>query len=151
MLMVKLLGILLIVFASAVIGFSKSRSLMLRCRKLLLLSDGINMLFEYIEQEGCELRDAVEKSFAKCEFLNLKEGINVSCDNDLSGDDKSEIASFFAQLGSGTKKSECDRISNFKLKIKSLYNAAEKEASQKCKIYQTFGICTGLCIGILLI
>ena len=151
MLVVKLFGVLLVVFVSAVMGFLKSRSLVKRSTKLALLSDGVNLLFEYIEQEGCELDEAVQKSFNKCDFLNFKNGVKINCDADLSDEDKIETENFFAQLGTGTKKAECDRIVNFKLKINNLHNDAEKEASQKCRIYQTFGICIGLSIGILLI
>jgi hypothetical protein len=151
MLVVKLFGVLLVVFVSAVMGFLKSRSLTNRSTKLAMLFDGTNMLFEYIEQEGCELDEAVKKSFKNCDFLSFKNGVEISCDADLNNEDKAETENFFALLGTGTKKTECDRIANFKLKIKSLHTAAEKEASQKCRIYQTFGICIGLSIGILLI
>ena len=151
MLTIKLIGIVLIVFASTLAGFLKSRSLLNRSKKLLLLLDGVNMLFEYVEQEGCELSEAVKNSFCKCDFLNLKENIDLSCESDLKKDDKLEIVSFFSLLGSGVKKLECDRIINFKAKVKSLHSAAEKDVLQKCRIYQTFGICIGLSIGILLI
>ena len=54
-------------------------------------------------------------------------------------------------LGAFAKRAECDRIINFKLKIQKLRDEAEKDAEQKCKVYQTFGICIGLAMGILLI
>ncbi len=151
MLTIKLLGIALVVFTSSLIGFLKSRSLVARCKKLSLLCDGINALYEHIDGGGIELACAIKSSFSKCDFLRFENGRTLCSDNDLNGEDKRAVDSFFLSLGSSAKRLECDRINNFRLKIKTSLKEAENDASQKSKIYQTFGICIGLTVGILLI
>ena len=108
-------------------------------------------LYEYIEQEGCELSVAIKNSFSKCDFLSFEKQ-KIHCnDNDLQAEESQEIENFFSCLGSSVKKTECDRIVDFKLKIQKIYTAAENDVSQKCKVYQSIGICIGLAVGILLI
>lgn len=150
MLLVKLIGIVLIVVSGAFLGFLKSYGLSLRYKKLLQFLDGINMLYENIEQGENELNTAIRNSFSRCNFLEFKNGNFVCCDFDLKKD-KSTIDEFFIKLGSATKKTECDRINNFKLKIKSHLKEAEQDVAQKSKIYSSLGICLGLVVAILLI
>lgn len=151
MLLIKVSGLILVMLSSVMFGFLKSKSLVLRSKKLFLILEGTDMLYEHIEQEGCELYQAVEKSFFQCDFLSFGNNSFSFCEDYLKSDEAQEIKAFFASLGSSVKKAECDRIINFKLKIKKFYEMAEKDALQKCKIYQTFGICIGLALGILLI
>lgn len=151
MMIFKLLGIAMITLSSALIGFFKSKSLMARCKKIELIYDGIEILYGYINQGGCELDYALKNSFSKCDFLHMEKE-RYSCDDkDLTSDDKSLINNFFKEIGNSVKSVECDRINAFKLKIKTKFNDAQKSCAQKCKVYQTFGICAGLIIGILLI
>ena len=44
-----------------------------------------------------------------------------------------------------------DRIKGFKLKMETYLKESENDALQKGKMYQTFGVCIGLAIGILLV
>ncbi|MBQ8739932.1 MAG: stage III sporulation protein AB [Clostridia bacterium] len=151
MLLFKISGIFLIVIVCSAAGLLKSLSIKNRSKKLSAFCDGLNTLYEYIEQGGCELDIAIKISFSKCVFLQHKNGRFLCLDNDLKGEDKAMIDGFFDGLGSSAKKAECDRINSFKLKMKTHLKEAENDVSQKSKIYQTFGICIGLAIGILLI
>lgn len=151
MFIIKLFGIFLIVIASAAAGFLKSLSIKNRSKKLSAFCDGLNTLYEYVEQGGCELDAAIKNSFLKCAFLQHKNGRFSILDNDLTADDKAMIDEFFETLGLSAKKAECDKINGFKLKIKKQLKDAENDVSQKSKIYQTFGICIGLTLGLLLI
>ena len=148
---IKMLGISLIVTASAVTGFLKSSSLTARCKKLSVVCEGADALYEYIDQGGCELDTAIKNAFSKCDFLNFKNGKIFCCDGDLKSEDKSVISDFFSSLGASAKKAECDRIINFKLKMKTHLKQAQNDEIQKSKIYRVLGICTGLTVGILLI
>lgn len=150
MFVVKLVGIVLTVISCALIGFFKSYILSSRIKKLSLFLDGVNMLYENIEQEGESLNEAIKNSFFKCEFLRLEHG-SYLCYDDALKQDKTIIDDFFKDLGHATKKIECDRINNFKLKLKSHITDAERENSQKGKIYKVLGICLGLSVAILLI
>ncbi len=151
MLLVKIFGIFLIVTFCAVIGFLKSISIKNRSKKLLVFCEGLDALYEYIEQGGYERDIAIKNSFSKCAFLQRKNGSFLCIDNDLKQEEKTLIDVFFTELGTSSKKIECDRIKSFKLKIKIYLKEAESDVLQKGKIYQTFGICIGLVIGILLI
>lgn len=151
MFVIKLFGIFLIVIACMAVGFLKSLSIKNRSKKLSAFCDGLNTFYEYVEQGGCELDIAIKNSFSKCTFLRLENGRFLCLDNDLNGEDKVMIDGFFEGLGASAKKAECDRINGFKLKMKTYLKEAENDVSQKSKIYQTFGICIGLTIGILLI
>ncbi|MBQ8267108.1 MAG: stage III sporulation protein AB [Clostridia bacterium] len=151
MLLFKISGIFLIVIVCGAAGFLKSLSIKNRSKKLSAFCDGLNTLYEYIEQGGCELSIAIKNSFSKCVFLQHKNGRFLCLDNDLTDDDKTMINGFFNTLGLSVKKAECDRINGFKLKMKTHLKEAENDVLQKSKIYQTFGICIGLAIGILLV
>lgn len=148
---VKLCGVLLVILSCSTAGFLKSRCVLLRVKKLSLFCDGLDQLFEYVQQGNCELKTALKTAFLKCEFLSFQNTNVLCCDNDLNSDDKALINDFFSLLGASPKKAECDRISNFKLKMRTHLKDAESDMSQKSKIYQTFGICIGLALGILLI
>ena len=151
MLLVKLLGIFLVVISCSVAGFLKSLSIKNRGKKLSIFCDGLNTLYEYINQGGTELFSAIQNSFSKCNFLCC-ENHKICCeDGDLSHEDKAIINSFFASLGHSAKKAECDRISTCKITMQKRLKDAENDTFQKCKIYQTFGVCIGLAVGILLI
>ncbi len=150
MFIVKLAGIVLITFSCAIIGFLKSNALASRYKKLLLLLDGVNTLYENIEQGGNTLDIAIKNSFKDCDFLRCEKGMFTCADADLKKD-KILIEEFFCKLGSSTKKVECDRINNFKIKLKAQLKNAQNESEQKGKIYGTLGICIGLTIAILLI
>ncbi len=150
MFVIKFVGVVLIVISGAFIGFFKSNKLVRRQEKLLLFSDGVNELHNYIDQGELELRSALDKAFSKCNFLKFKD-CNILCDDNDLKNDKRLIEDFFAQLGYSSKKLECDRIDLFKLKLKSKLNEAHNDVVQKCRIYITLGICFGLIVGILLV
>ncbi|MBR3969193.1 MAG: stage III sporulation protein AB [Clostridia bacterium] len=152
MMIFKLLGLVMITVSSAIIGFLKSRSLTARRKKIELVYDATGILYEYINQGGCELDYAIKEAFTKCVFLQVEKG-KYSCDGDrdLTDEDKALINDFFKGIGRSVKSVECDRINAFSTKIKSKLNDAQKDCEQKCKVYQTFGVCAGLIIGILLI
>lgn len=151
MLPVKIAGVALIVISCSMAGFFKSRSVMLRGKKLSLFCDGLDLLFEHIEQGNCELDTAFKKSFSKCNFLIFEKTNAVCRDNDLDTEDKEIINSFFSSLGVSPKKAECDRIKNCRTVMKKRAETAMSDAPQKCKLCQTFGVCIGLVLGILLI
>ncbi len=151
MLAIKLLGIILIVISCSAAGFMKSLSVKARSRKLLMFCDGLDALYAYIEQGGCELYTAINSSFLKCGFICYENKNTVCCDNDLNREDKTLIDEFFASLGHSTKKAECDRISACRISMQKRLNEAERDTAQKCKLCEIFGICIGLTIGIFLI
>lgn len=149
--MLKFTGVLFIIISTSLIGFLKSRSLNLRVKKLLRLSGGLSLFYEYVEQGSFEIYTAVENAFKDCDFLQIKSNNIICTDCDLAPDEQNEINSFFKSLGSGFKKEECDRIKNFELYIKKHLKTAENDVRQKCRLYQTLGVCLGLMLGILLI
>lgn len=151
MFVIKLFGIFLIVITCVAVGFLKSLSIKNRSKKLSAFWDGLNTLYEYIEQGGCELDIAIKNSFTQCGFFSYRNGRFLCLDNDLNSEDKAMIDGFFEGLGLSAKKAECDRINGFKFKMKTHLKEAENDVLQKSKIYQTFGICIGLTIGILLV
>lgn len=151
MFLVKIFGIFLIAVSCAAAGILKGLSIKNRSHKLSAFCDGLDTLYEYIEQGGTELLSAMKISFSKCSFLCFENNKFCCKDVDLSREDKTEINEFLMRLGMSSKKAECDRINCFKLKIKTHLKDAQKDVSQKSKIYQTLGICLGLTVGILLI
>lgn len=147
---VKLSGIFLIVVSCAAAGALKSLSIKNRSKKLSDFCDGLDTLYEHIEQGGTELFYAINNSFCKCNFLCFENNKFYCKDSDLSREDKAAIDEFLVHLGVSAKKAECDRISSFRIAMQKRLKDAEKDTAQKSKIYQTFGICIGLTIGILL-
>lgn len=150
MFVVKLIGIGLIFLSCAFTGFLKKNTLAARLKKLLLLFDGVNTLYENIEQGANTLDIAIKNSLGNCNFIKCENGIFICTDSDLKKD-KCIIEDFFYGLGSATKRLECDRINNFKIRLKTQIKDAQIENEQKGKIYGTLGICLGLAIAILLI
>lgn len=149
--MLKFTGVLFIIISSSLIGFLKSRSLTLRHKKLLRLSGGLNLFYEYVEQGSFEIYTAVANAFNDCKFLEIKREKIICTDTDLTAEQQSEINDFFKLMGTGFKKEECDRIKNFEIYVKGQLKNAENDVNQKCRLYQTFGVCLGLMLGILLI
>ena len=150
MYLIKIFGVLLIVICSTLIGTIKSKSLHKRHKKLSLLLDGVNTLYNHIEQGEFELKTAIKNAFCKCRFLNFS-GLKVLCEDSDLKKDKTLIEDFFASLGRATKKIECEHINHFAIKLKSGLKDAENDVINKCKIYQILGICSGLVLGILFI
>lgn len=148
---IKAMGVSCTVASCIIFGFLKSSSLKARGKKLLLFCDGLDLLYEHIEQENYVLDAAIKKSFAKCGFLLFDDSTIICRDNDLTPEDRQSIDLFFASLGKSAKKAECDRIKHFKTVLSKRASEVVNEAPQKCKLWQTGGICTGLLIGILLI
>lgn len=151
MLFIKFTGIFLTVISSIFMGFFKSRLLAERCKKLSKIYDGANTLYSYVEEGGCELCEALKYSFLGVEFITYKNGNIVCNDACLTKEDNELIKSFFNALGSSIKKTECEKINNFKIKLNTHIKNAEANYAQKAKIYQTFGICIGLTLAVLFI
>lgn len=151
MLVIKVIGISLAVLSCICFGFFKSFSIKSRAKKLSLISNGMIMLNEYIEQSNLELDIALKKAFSKCNFLDFSNDEIIISDKDLTFEDKKFLKDFFADLGKYTKKSECDRIKLYYTDIQKIADIAFSESFQKCKLWQTFGICIGLTLGVLLI
>ena len=149
--LLKTLGVILIVLSCSAAGFLKSYSVLARGKKLSLFCEGLDLLLEYIEQSKCELGFALKTAFLKCDFLSFDNTYVKCCDSDLNVEDKALINDFFSSLGSSAKKIECDRIKSLKNIMINRAQQAIKETPQKCKLWQTFGVCTGLTIGILLV
>lgn len=148
---IKITGISVTVLSCFLFGFFKSRSFKMRYRKLILFCDGLDLLYEYVEQENCELITALKKAFKGCGFISFNGDCVLCRDGDLSKDDKAVIDAFFSLLGKSAKKIECDRIKSTKNALKKRAEEIFDEAPKKCKLWQTGGICIGLFIGILLI
>ncbi len=151
MLLLKILGLFTVVTVCSMLGFLKGQTIKSRCKKLSCFCDGLNALYEHIEQENCELKMAIKTSFDKCDFL-YRSGNDTFCyDNDLNTQDRGIIDEFFISLGHSPKKAECDRIKLCSSTMQKRLKQAEAEKEQKCKIYSTFGVCIGLGIAVLLI
>ena len=148
---IKLLGIVIVVLVSAFTGFLKSNMLAERYKKLSAIYDGTNNLYEYVQNSGCELFEAVKNSYSGINFLHIKNGAFMCDYNALTKEDTKLIDAFFISLGASAKKIECDKINNFRLKLNTHIKQAKTNYEQKGKIYQTFGICIGLTIAVLLI
>ena len=147
---IKFLGVILIVICSSLIGVFKSRALHQRRKKLSMLLDGVNALYNHIEQGDFELKAAIKNAFCKCLFLNFS-GCYVLCEDTDLKRDKALIEEFFASLGRATKKVECDHVNRFIIKLKSCLKDAENDVINKSKIYQILGVCVGLVLGILFV
>ncbi|MBR6501953.1 MAG: stage III sporulation protein AB [Clostridia bacterium] len=150
MYLIKLFGVLLIVICCSLIGVFKSNSLRQKVRKLSMLIDGLNALYNYIDQGEFELNIAIKNAFCKCRFLNFS-AVKILCDDADLKNEKPLIEEFFMRLGQSTKKIECDYINHFKTKMQACLNDARDDVVNKCKIYQILGVCSGLTLGILLV
>ena len=149
--MIKIFGLILLVSSCSFFGFSKSFSVRARAKKLSLFCDGLALLYEYIEQGNFELEAAIKNAFSSCDFIAFKSLKPYCKDRDLSTEDKEIINSFFKSIGHSAKKAECDRVAHCRAVIKKRADAAISDTERICKLYQTFGICIGLVLGILLI
>ena len=150
MYLIKTFGVLLVVVCCSLIGVLKSNLLRRKVNKLSIFLDGVNALYNYIEQGEFELKTAIKNAFSKCLFIDFS-GQKVVCDDVCLKKEKPLIEEFFKHLGLSTKKIECDYINHFKIKVQACLKDAENDALNKCKIYQILCVCSGLVLGILLI
>ena len=148
---VKVLGIGFVVLSCTFAGFLKSRAVIRRKDNLADFCSGLEMLYEYISQGLSGLETALDKAFFKCDFLSFDGNAPIFNDCCLTPDEKTDITNFFKETGHSAKKFDLDRINAFKTVMTQHYNEALAETKQKCKLWQTGGICIGLIVGILLI
>ena len=148
---IKMFGILLVTLCPILFGFFKSFMLTMRCRKLFGFCEGLDTLGGCIKNGSCELKNALKKSFGKCDFIKIDKTKAFCSDCDLSAQDIQIINDFLSALGRGTREYEYNRILCFKSDIQKIARQLENEQKASCRLWQTGGICIGLTLGILLI
>lgn len=148
---VKITGISIFLLCSILFGFSKSHTLRMRELKLRKFYNGLDKLYEYISGGYENLEKALRFSFDDCDFIKVNASKSFCRCQELTSDDINFINNFLCSLGRSCKKAECERIRLCENTILKRIQQAENECDQKCRLWQSLGICIGLTVSILFI
>lgn len=141
MLLFKLTGFFMIIFATSAIGALKSNSLNQRCKKLSSLYKGIEQLKQRIRLHGGEAEFLLKQSFEEYP-------INSS---NLTDEDIEIVEEFLKGIGMSDTEAEAERCEIYKNLIKQKSLEAQNKYSQLGKLYRNIGIMSGIFICIFLL
>lgn len=147
--MLKLLGILIIIAASTLYGFSASARLRERQRKLGLYIRLISETEDKIRQKQ-SLEDIFSEELS-AELLKYENYTVVFDKLGLLKEDIRLLEEFFASLGFGDIKSQTELCRTYKELLYKKEKEAEQECSQKAKLYSMLGFFSGLFAAVMLI
>lgn len=151
MLLIKLLGVLLLVFAGGAYGFLAASLLEKRATALREIHSKTNALKERIRGDFGELPALLNLCYKDCPHLEIKGARVRVLAGILRAEDIELLEEFFAELGALDKEGEYSRICVFQSILNAQYEKARREATQKSRLIKTAGISVGLGLGILII
>ncbi len=141
MLLFKISGFSLIVFACYTVGFLKSNELKLRTQKLHSFQKGICELKERIRVNTGEIDSLLRASFDEYP-------INYS---HLEKEDTVILEDFFKNIGMSDTKTEYERCELYINLLKTKTEEANAKYQELSKLYKNLGLMSGIFICILLL
>ncbi len=150
-LIVKIIGMLFIMFSGTAIGFYRSYSYIRRTEQLKKIHSGMQTLKQKINFGADELSQILGESFINCGAIKVNGSRAMAVENGITKEDKRVIDDFFSQLGTNVCQLECKRIDLYTGLIGERIKDAQKCVNEKAKIWRTFGFCGALALCILII
>jgi len=150
-LIIKIIGLVFVVFSCYGFGLYKSNLLKKRYEKLSEISICVEKIKNQIRTTNDDIISIFTKSFNNLDYVSLKDNSIVFKDKSLLFDDKKLICDMFASLGSSDKKGECEIVDYYLGEITNQQNTAKSIYKRNVKIFNTFSLCMGLLISILII
>lgn len=147
MLLLKISGLLILLFCSVTIGFIKSEQLILRKNKLNNFCKGFTILKERIRYGEGEIEPLILKSFEENLFYSKGNTIKVNKDY-LQNYEITLIEEYLDIAGMSDPNSEFEKCKMYHHLLNEQYKKAETECTSLCKLYKTVGLLGGIFICI---
>lgn len=150
--LIKVIGFCFIVCATTLFGISLSKDLKGRMQSLNWFVNLTDEVAEKIRYSSAELPQIVRSIYNYDTYLSVDEPFRVYLKNTgLDNDDKRMIEEFFAGLGLGDTESQIKRCGIYKRQLLRRYENADRQYTEKSKLYKKLGFFGGLTIVIILI
>ncbi|MBQ7106324.1 MAG: stage III sporulation protein AB [Clostridia bacterium] len=150
--LIKVIGFCFIVSATTLFGISLSKDLKGRMQSLNWFVNLTDEVAEKIRYSSAELPQIVRSIYNYDTYLSVDEPFRVCLKNTgLDNDDKRMIEEFFAGLGLGDTESQIKRCGIYKRQLLRRYENADRQYTEKSKLYKKLGFFGGLTIVIILI
>ena len=150
--LIKMVGFCFIVGATTLFGISLSKELKNRLQSLSWFLNLTDEIAEKIRYSSAELPQIVRSIYNYDTYLSVDEPFRVYLKNTgLDNDDKRMIEEFFAGLGLGDTESQIKRCGIYKRQLLRRYENADRQYTEKSKLYKKLGFFGGLTIVIILI
>ena len=136
----KIFGLLSVLISSTALGFYKSYTLNLRCRKLSEFCVSLEKLSHFITS-----------SFKDLDFL-LRESFGGEIDTSgISKEDKEILEKLFSEIGISDRQRDCNNVLMHKNLLEKQLETAEDDCKRLSKLYNSLGFLGGLSLCIFLI
>ena len=150
--LIKVIGFCFIVCATTLFGISLSKDLKGRMQSLNWFVNLTDEVAEKIRYSSAELPQIVRSIYNYDTYLSVDEPFRVYLKNTgLDNDDNRMIEEFFAGLGLGDTESQIKRCGIYKRQLLRRYENADRQYTEKSKLYKKLGFFGGLTIVIILI
>lgn len=150
--LIEVIGFCFIVCATTLFGISLSKDLKGRMQSLNWFVNLTDEVAEKIRYSSAELPQIVRSIYNYDTYLSVDEPFRVYLKNTgLDNDDKRMIEEFFAGLGLGDTESQIKRCGIYKRQLLRRYENADRQYTEKSKLYKKLGFFGGLTIVIILI
>lgn len=146
----KGLGLILVFAACTMLGFMKSRSLMLKTRHIYSLIRSVERLAECIRLNKGEILPLINECFDEGIVRTEKGEISVRRDI-LEKAEADLLEELFGSLGMQDTKAEYERTLFFAEMLKKRHSEAETLYREQSRLYNTIGPLCGLFLVIFLI
>ncbi len=146
----KILGALAVFISLSSVGFLKADMLKRRVTAITFTIGALNTLSELMAYGSDERTVLLKRCFGERITYNAS-GVAECADADFNAYDKQILNETLLMLGSGDTDSECRRIELCTKRLQTNLEAAQREYSEKSKVYRSVGVCAGLAFGIFII
>ena len=149
---IKLSGFIFIVCATTLFGVALTRRLKLRLATLNWFVGAIDEIAEKIRYSSAELPYIVRSIYGYNNYFSVDEPFKVFLKNTgLDSDDTKVIEEFFSTLGMGDGESQVKRCEGYKRQLLRRLEHADKEFTEKSRLYTRLGFLGGIGIVVMLI
>lgn len=149
---IKIFGFIFIVGATTLFGITLTQRLKLRLSTLNWFVGATEEIAEKIRYSSAELPHIVRSIYEYDTYLIVDEPFRVTLKNTgLDSDDKRVIEEFFSTLGMGDSESQVKRCEVYKRQLLRRLEHADKEFTEKSRLYTRLGFLGGIGIVIMLI
>ena len=145
--MIKLLGLILILFTCTLGGFYKGMGLKKRCEKLNRICIALSKLSRFVSLGTGELEELIKSSFDQ-DILN--DGLTLE-KSFLTNEEIDLFDRLMFELGVSDRVTECKKIELYNSLFEKLLKSAEEDEKRLFKFYNSLGFLSGLAICIFII
>lgn len=150
MLLFKIVGILVLIFACSLLGIYKANALKKRVYKLSSICVSLSKLAQLIHNGAGELTKLLPLSFEE-DVLCVTDNFPILDMTFLEKTDIELFEGFLKEIGLSDSETEYGRVLTYKSLFENQTEQAKKKSDELSKLYSSLGFLTGVAISIFLI